>query len=149
MSPDYGHRAHEHHASGHDKHAGHSVAMFRDKFWISLALTIPTLFWGHMLQSALGYTAPRFPGAAWIPAVFGTAVFAYGGWVFIQGAVREIRARLPGMMTLIALAMSVAFIFSVAVTIGYPGMPLWEELATLVTIMLLSHWIEMRSIAQA
>lgn len=142
------HGGHDEHA-GHDKHAGHSVAMFRDKFWISLALTIPTVVWGHMLQSALGYTAPRFPGSAWIPALFGTAVFVYGGWVFIQGAAREIRARLPGMMTLIALAISVAFVFSAAVTIGYPGMPLWEELATLVTIMLLGHWIEMRSISQA
>jgi Cu2+-exporting ATPase len=123
--------------------------MFRDKFWVSLALTIPTLIWGHMLQGALGYTAPRFPGAAWIPAVFGTAVFFYGGWVFIRGAAREIRDRLPGMMTLIALAISVAFVFSAVVTIGFPGMPLWEELATLVTIMLLGHWIEMRSISRA
>lgn len=140
--------AHEDHA-GHDKHAGHSVAMFRDKFWISLLLTIPTLIWGHMLQGALGYTAPSFPGARWIPAVFGTAVFFYGGMPFIQGAAREIRDRLPGMMTLIALAISVAFVFSAAVTLGFPGMPLWEELATLVTVMLLGHWIEMRSITQA
>ena len=123
--------------------------MFRDKFWISLALTVPTLIWGHMLQSALGYTAPHFPGAMYIPAVFGTLVFAYGGLPFIQGAIRELRDRLPGMMTLIALAISVAFVFSAAVTLGYPGMPLWEELATLVVIMLLGHWIEMRSIAQA
>ena len=134
---------------GHDKHAGHSVAMFRDKFWISLLLTIPTLIWGHMLQQAFGYTPPAFPGARWIPAVFGTAVFLYGGRPFIQGAVRELRARLPGMMTLIALAITVAFVFSAAVTLGYPGMPLWEELATLVTIMLLGHWVEMRSIMQA
>ncbi|HEV2085797.1 MAG TPA: heavy metal translocating P-type ATPase, partial [Gemmatimonadales bacterium] len=74
--------------AGHDKHAGHSVAMFRDKFWISLLLTIPTLIWGHMLQRAFGYTPPAIPGARWIPAVFGTAVFAYGGWPFLQGAVR-------------------------------------------------------------
>jgi Cu2+-exporting ATPase len=140
--------AHAEHA-GHDKHAGHSVAMFRDKFWISLALTIPTLIWGHMLQSALGYTAPRIPGAPWIPAVFGTAVFAYGGLPFLRGAVGELKARLPGMMTLIALAISVAFVFSAVVTLGFAGMPLWEELATLVTIMLLGHWIEMRSISQA
>lgn len=133
----------------HDKHAGHSVAMFRRKFWLSLVLTVPTLVWGHMLQRAFGYSAPLFPGSAWIPPVFGTAVFVYGGWVFIQGAVRELRDRLPGMMTLISLAMSVAFVFSAAVTLGYPGMPLWEELATLVTIMLLGHWIEMRSIQQA
>jgi P-type Cu2+ transporter len=161
----YGHRTHdqqrehpEHHGrgghgasdhSGHDKHAGHSVAMFRDKFWISLLLTLPTLAWGHMLQRALGYTAPNFPGSQWVPAVFGTAVFVYGGWPFIQGAVRELRDRVPGMMTLIALAISVAFIFSLAVGFGFPGMPLWEELATLVTIMLLGHWIEMRSIMQA
>ena len=134
---------------GHDKHAGHSVAMFRDKFWISLLLTLPTLVWGHMLQNALGYTAPQFPGSMWIPPLFGTAVFLYGGRVFIQGAVRELKNRLPGMMTLIALAISVAFVFSAVVTVGYPGMPLWEELATLVTIMLLGHWIEMRSIMQA
>lgn len=139
----------ESHHSGHGKHAGHSIAMFRQKFWVSLALTIPTLVWGHMLQTAFRYTAPQFPVAAWIPPVFGTAVFVYGGWVFLEGAVRELRARLPGMMTLIALAICVAFLFSAAVTMGYPGMPLWEELSTLVTIMLLGHWIEMRSIAQA
>jgi len=135
--------------AGHDKHAGHSVAMFRRKFWVSLVLTLPALVWGHMLQGALGYTAPQFPGAEWIPPVFGTAVFAFGGWVFIQGAIRELRDRLPGMMTLIALAISVAFVFSLAVTLGFPGMPLWEELSTLVTIMLLGHWIEMRSVMQA
>jgi Cu2+-exporting ATPase len=123
--------------------------MFRDKFWLSLLLTLPTLVWGHMLQRAFGYHAPMFPGSQWIPAVFGTAVFVYGGWPFIQGAARELKDRLPGMMTLIALAISVAFVFSAAVTLGYPGMPLWEELATLVTIMLLGHWLEMRSISQA
>jgi len=123
--------------------------MFRDKFWVSLALTIPTLLWGHMLQDAFGYTAPSFPGSRLIPALFGTAVFAYGGPPFLKGAVQEIRDRLPGMMTLIALAISVAFLFSVAVFLGFPGMPLWEELATLVTIMLLGHWMEMRSISQA
>ena len=134
---------------GHDKHAGHSVAMFRDKFWISLVLTIPTLVWGHMLQRALGYTAPHFPGSMWIPPVFGTAVFLYGGTPFLKGAVQELKDRLPGMMTLIALAISVAFAFSAVVAFGFPGMPLWEELATLVTIMLLGHWIEMRSVFQA
>ena len=123
--------------------------MFRDKFWISLALTIPTLVWGHMLQDAVGYMAPHFPGSMFIPALFGTAVFLYGGMPFLQGAIGELKARLPGMMTLITLAITVAFVFSAVVTLGYPGMPLWEELATLVTIMLLGHWIEMRSISQA
>ena len=148
------HGAHDMHQDrdmhgGHDKHAGHSVAMFRDKFWLSLALTIPTLIWGHMLPRVLGYTPPQFPGAHLIPSVLGTAVFLYGGRPFIAGAWHELRARLPGMMTLIALAITVAFAFSLAVTLGYLGTPLWEELATLVTIMLLGHWIEMRSIAQA
>jgi len=139
-----------HAASGvHGKHAGHSVAMFRDKFWISLALTVPTLLWGHMLPRALNYSPPAVPGSRWIAPVFGTAVFLYGGLVFLQGAWSELRHRLPGMMTLIALGITVAFVFSAAVTLGYPGMPLWEELATLVTIMLLGHWIEMRSISQA
>src|SRR5688572_6541983 len=140
---------HAHHASGHDKHAGHSVAMFRDRFWISFALTIPTLIWGHMLLDAFGYRAPHFPGSMYIPPLFGTAVFVYGGVPFLRGAFRELKDRLPGMMTLITLAIVVAFGFSAAVTLGFPGMPLWEELATLVTIMLLGHWIEMRSISQA
>lgn len=133
----------------HDAHAGHSVAMFREKFWLSLLLTVPTLVWGHMLQNLIRFNPPAIPGSRFVPAVFGTAVFLYGGWPFVQGAVRELRARLPGMMTLIALAIMVAFVFSAAVTLGFPGMPLWEELATLVTIMLLGHWIEMRSISQA
>jgi Cu2+-exporting ATPase len=102
-----------------------------------------------MLQRAFNYMPPAIPGARWIPAVFGTAVFLYCGRPFLQGAVRELQDRLPGMMTLIALAITVAFAFSAAVTLGYPGMPLWEELATLVTIMLLGHWLEMRSISQA
>ena len=140
-----GHGAHV----GHDKHAGHSVAMFRDRFWITLALTIPTVIWGHMLQRAFGFMPPHFPGSEWIAPVFGTAVYVYGGQPFLKGAMGELRARLPGMMTLISLAISVAFVFSAIVTLGFPGMPLWEELATLVAIMLLGHWIEMRSIIQA
>ncbi|MGE3277376.1 MAG: heavy metal translocating P-type ATPase [Vicinamibacterales bacterium] len=123
--------------------------MFRDRFWITLLLTVPTLVWSEMLQGWFGFTAPSFAGSAYIPAVFGTAVFAYGGSVFLAGAVNEIRDRLPGMMTLISLAISVSFVFSLAVTFGYPGQPLWWELATLVAIMLLGHWIEMRSIFQA
>ncbi len=123
--------------------------MFRRKFWVSLALTIPTVVWGHMLAPLLGIQAPGFPGSRWIAPVFGTAVFLYGGRVFLEGAWREWKRRLPGMMTLISLAIGVAFVFSLAVTLGYRGMPLWEELATLVTIMLLGHWIEMKSIAHA
>jgi Cu2+-exporting ATPase len=123
--------------------------MFRDKFWLTLLLTLPTLVWGHMLPQLLGVHAPAFPGSQWVAPVFGTLVFFYGGWPFLQGAMRELRDRLPGMMTLIALATSVSFVFSAAVTLGFPGRPLWEELSTLVTIMLLGHWLEMRSISQA
>jgi Cu2+-exporting ATPase len=141
------HAHHEH--GGHDEHAGHDVEVFRRRFWVSLVLTLPTLIWGHMLQMAIGYEAPTFPGSDWIAPIFGVAVFAYGGRVFLAGGVREVRDRLPGMMTLISLALSVAFVFSLAVTLGFEGMPLWEELATLITIMLLGHWIEMRSIMQA
>jgi Cu2+-exporting ATPase len=123
--------------------------MFRTRFWVALVLTVPAVLWGHMLPAATGWHAPSFPGSTWIPPALGVAVFAYGGTPFLRGAARELRARLPGMMTLIALAIGVAFAFSVAVTAGYAGTPLWEELSTLVTVMLLGHWIEMRSIAQA
>ena len=102
-----------------------------------------------MIPGVLGFTPPAFPGSRWIPLVFGTIVFAYGGLVFLQGAWSELKARQPGMMTLISLAISVAFVFSVAVSFGAAGMPLWWELSSLVTIMLLGHWMEMRSISQA
>lgn len=134
---------------GHDRHEGHSVAMFRDRFWITLLLSIPTLVWSGMVQHMFGFSAPAFPGSRYVPALFGTAVYFYGGLVFVTGGLRELRDRRPGMMTLISLAITVAFVFSLAVTLGYPGEALWWELASLVTIMLLGHWIEMRSISQA
>ncbi|HET9293141.1 MAG TPA: heavy metal translocating P-type ATPase [Gemmatimonadales bacterium] len=123
--------------------------MFRDRFWVALLLTVPILLWGHMVPGLVGFHPPAFPGSQWFAPGLGTIVFLYGGLPFLKGAAGEIRARLPGMMVLIALAISVAFIFSVAVELGYPGMPLWEEVATLVTIMLLGHWLEMRSIGRA
>jgi len=138
-----------HDAGAHDRHVGHSVAMFRDRFWITLILSIPTLVWSGMVQQMVHFAAPSFPGSAYVPAILGTAVYLYGGSVFVKGGLRELRDRLPGMMTLISLAITVAFVFSLAVTVGYPGEPLWWELASLVTIMLLGHWIEMRSISQA
>ena len=123
--------------------------MFRDRFWLSLILTIPVVFWSTDLQEWLGYTAPVFPGSDWIPPVLGTIVFVYGGLVFIRGAQRELADRQPGMMTLISLAIVVAFVTSWAGTLGYFEVEIWWELATLITIMLLGHWLEMRSIAQA
>ncbi|MEO7501305.1 MAG: heavy metal translocating P-type ATPase, partial [Gemmatimonadaceae bacterium] len=89
--------------AGHDKHAGHSVKMFRDRFWGSVVLTIPTVVWSPMVQQWAGFTAPAFPGSRYVPAIFGTILFFYGGLVFLRGALQEIRDRLPGMMTLISL----------------------------------------------
>jgi len=136
-------------ARGHDRHVGHSVAMFRDKFWLSLLLTIPVVAWSEDIEALLGYRAPEFPGSDLIPAVLGTAVFAYGGLVFLRAALPELRDRRPGMMTLISLAISVALLTSIAATVGVFEVEIWWELSTLVTIMLLGHWLEMRSIAQA
>ena len=133
----------------HDRHAGHSVAMFRDRFWLSLLLTIPVIVWSTDPQEWLGYTAPVFPGSEWIPPILGTLVFVYGGIPFLRGAVGELRDRTPGMMTLISLAILVSFVTSWASTLGWLDVEIWWELATLITIMLLGHWLEMRSIAQA
>jgi P-type Cu2+ transporter len=145
---DGGHAAHGH--AKHDKHAGHSPEMFRRKFWLTLALTVPVVFWSEHVQMLLGYRAPDFPGSRWLAPILGTVIFVYGGWVFLQGAWREIADRLPGMMTLISLAIGVAFVFSWVIELGWiESDALWWELATLVTIMLLGHWIEMRSIDQA
>ena len=133
----------------HDRHAGHSVEMFRDKFWLSFTLTIPTVFWSPEVQHWLGYTAPSFPGSRFIPAIFGTAVFLYGGLVFLRGAQGELVERKPGMMTLISLAIIVAFGTSLAATFGLFQVEVWWELASLITIMVLGHWLEMRAISQA
>src|SRR3990167_2367380 len=140
---------HKHAAEDHDKHAGHSVAMFRDKFWLSLALTIPVLIYSEALQQWLGYSAPAFSGSALIPAILSTIIFFYGGWVFVKGAVSELKAKLPGMMTLISLAITTAFIYSLATMTVLEGEGFFWELATLITIMLLGHWMEMRSVSRA
>ncbi|HAX97945.1 MAG TPA: heavy metal translocating P-type ATPase [Candidatus Atribacteria bacterium] len=123
--------------------------MFRNKFWVCLIISIPVLIWDPMIQQWFKYQSPSFPGSNFIPAIFGTIVFIYGGWVFLQGAYRELANKNPGMMTLIALAINVAFFYSIAVMLGLKGNALWWELATLTSIMLLGHWIEMRSISQA
>ncbi len=143
-----GARNHAAHA-GNDRHAGHAVAMFRDKFWLSLTLTIPVVFWSSEVQHWLSYTAPAFPGSKFIPAILGTVVFLYGGIVFIRGAWGELSERRPGMMTLISLAIAVAFVASVAATLGFFEVDVWWELASLITIMVLGHWLEMRAISQA
>jgi Cu2+-exporting ATPase len=123
--------------------------MFRDKFWLSLALTIPVVLLSQDVQTWLGYQIPPFPGVEYVPAILGTIIFLYGGLVFLRGAQGELADRQPGMMTLISLAIVVAFITSWAGTLGFFEVEIWWELSTLITIMLLGHWLEMRSIAQA
>jgi len=136
------------HAS-HDRHAGHSVGMFRDKFWLSFALTIPVVIWSTDVQHWFGYRAPSIPGSNLIPPILGTVVFVYGGLVFIRGAWSELADHKPGMMTLISLAIIVAFGTSLAATSGLFEIEVWWELASLITIMVLGHWLEMRAILQA
>src|SRR5215475_5427866 len=138
-----------HDPQGHDRHTGHSVAMFHDKFWLSLALTIPTAIWSPDVQHWLGYTAPRFPGSRFIPAILGTIVFFYSGFVFLRGARGELADRKPGMMTLISLAIIVAFSTSLAATFGLFEIDVWWEVSSLITIMVLGHWLEMRAVSQA
>ncbi|HWH27248.1 MAG TPA: copper-translocating P-type ATPase [Pseudolysinimonas sp.] len=141
------HSAHDH--GDHSGHEGHDPQVFKRLFWANLVLTLPTLVFSTGLQDILGLAGPRFPGSQWIPAVLGTVIFLLGGRVFLRGAVTELRSRAPGMMTLIALAIVVAFGYSLAVTLGLPGMDFWWELAALITIMLLGHWIEMSAIMGA
>ncbi|HEY6738536.1 MAG TPA: HAD-IC family P-type ATPase, partial [Actinopolymorphaceae bacterium] len=140
---------HEHagHA-GHDHHAGHDPEIFRRKFWLSLVLTVPTVLTSDMVMDWFGYRL-SFPGAEWVAPILGTIVFVVGGWPFLAGAVAELRARTPGMMLLISMAISVAFLASVATTLGWFGLDFWWELAALITIMLLGHWQEMKAIGQA
>ena len=148
------HSHHEHHHDNnerqeHDKHAGHSVAMFKDKFWLSLLLTIPVLVYSEMIQHWLNITPPAFPGSQYVPFVLSTVIFFYGGMVFIRSALGELKAKLPGMMTLISLAIITAYVYSIATQFFIEGEGFFWELATLVTIMLLGHWLEMASVAKA
>lgn len=138
--------------SGHGNHAGHGdhVAQFRRLFWIMLVLAVPVVGFNHMFAGLLGYSIPDLFVVSWISPVLGTVIYFWGGKPFLTGAVSEIRARKPGMMLLIALAITVAFIASWGATIGIIDRELdfWWELALLVVIMLLGHWLEMRSLAQ-
>ena len=144
---------HEHHhhkepssptVSGHDKHAGHHTEDFLNRFWICLILTIPLLLLSHMIQQWLGFHI-SFAGHKYVLLLLGTTIYFYGGMPFLKGMVAEIKHKAIGMMTLVALAITVAFIYSVAVILGFPGMDFFWELATLIDIMLLGHWLEMRS----
>ncbi len=137
------------HHTGHDKHEGHNPNMFRNRFWISLILTIPVILFSEMIQEWLHFTVPAFPGSDWLPLVLGTVIFVYGGTVFLRGAWVEFKARRPGMMTLISLAILSAYIYSVATTFFISGAEFFWELATLIVVMLFGHWMEMRSVMNA
>ena len=143
-----GEGGHAGHGGGHGDHTGHEQ-MFRRRFWVSLALSVPVLVWSEAIQEWFGYSAPSFPGSALIVPVIATVVFVYGGLPFLQMAGWELRGRSPGMMTLIAMAITVAYVFSMATLLFDLGQDFFRELVTLIDIMLLGHWLEMRSVRQA
>ena len=152
-----GHGGHEHHEGhgghgDHGDHGGHEghVAMFRRLFWIMLALSVPTVLTSGMFADLLGYQLPDVPGLRWVAPVLGTVMYVWGGRPFYTGAVDELRQRRPGMMLLVGMAITVAFLSSMAASLGLlpHDLEFWWELALLIVIMLLGHWIEMRSLAQ-
>lgn len=140
--------AHEGH-DDFDKHKGHSTNIFKMKFWVSFILSIPIVVYSDVAQKLIQFHAPVFPGSEYLQFVLASIIFFYGGWVFVTSAYRELKAKMPGMMTLIALAISAAYFYSVAVTLTGKTGTLYWELATLITIMLLGHWIEMRAVSGA
>ena len=154
VSPEaHEHASHDHSHEHHDAHAHHDhgdhVAQFRERFWWNLLLAVPVVVFSEMFADLMGYDQPA--GTAWVSPVFGTAIFFYGGWPFLSGGWSEIRARRPGMMLLIALAITVSFVASLATSLGVGDLDLdfWWELALLVVIMLLGHWLEMKAVGQA
>ena len=139
--------AQEEHASG--RHAGHSTADFRRRFWVCLVVTIPVLALSPGLPVVPGGRILSVPGGDWVLLALSTFLYVYGGMPFLKGLVRELGARTPGMMTLVAVAITTAYTYSAATVLGVAGMPFFWELATLIDIMLLGHWIEMRSVGEA
>ena len=143
---DQHHERHEH--GGHGTHAGHHVEQFRRRFWWSLALSIPVVLTSEMVMDWFGYELD-FRGIEWVGPLLGSIVFAWGGWPFLEGGWREIKARRPGMMLLIAMAITVAYTASLATSLDRFDLDFWWELSLLVTIMLLGHWQEMKALGQA
>ena len=138
------HSSHDHEKEGFNKHAGHHTGDFLKRFWVSLVITVPILLLSHMIQQWLGFSL-AFTGDKYVLLALGTAIYLYGGLPFLKGMMGEMKAKAIGMMTLVAIAISVAYIYSVAVVFGLQGMDFFWELATLIDIMLLGHWLEMRS----
>ena len=141
------HAAHEDHG-GHGKHAGHHVEMFRRRFWVSLLLSVPVVVTSHMVMDWFGYELD-FAGIEWVGPVLGSVIFFWGGWPFLEGGWREAKERQPGMMLLIAMAITVAYVASMATSLDAFDLDFWWELSLLVTIMLLGHWQEMKALGQA
>lgn len=148
--PDHPHDAEHMDNAAHSDHAEHAehAAVFRTRFWVSLALTVPVVTTSPMVTDWLGYRLAE-PWSQWVAPVLGTVVFAYGGWPFLTGAVAEARQRRPGMMLLIGMAVTVAFLASAAASLGWFNVELWWELCLLIVVMLLGHWLEMRAVGQA
>ncbi|NOX89374.1 MAG: copper-translocating P-type ATPase [Calditrichaeota bacterium] len=145
-----GHEHGEHEGHNHHDHHAHMVADFRKRFWIALVITVPVLIMSPMIQKFLGLgEALRFPGDLFISFILSSIVYFYGGWPFLKGLWTELRKKTPGMMTLIALAVTVAYVYSTSVVLGLEGKVFFWELATLIDIMLLGHWIEMKSVMGA
>jgi Cu2+-exporting ATPase len=136
------------HGGGHGAHHGHHVEMFRTRFWWSLLLTVPLVVTSHMVMDWFGYSLD-FPGIEWVGPVLGTIVFAWGGQPFLAGGIQEAKARKPGMMLLIAMAITVAYVASMATSLGWFDLDFWWELGALISIMLLGHWQEMKALGQA
>ena len=143
------HRQGDDAAEGGDDGHGDHAAQFRDRFWLTLVLSVPVVLWSPMIQDWFGYTAPQFAGEQLLAPVLGSIIFFYGGWPFLTGAKAEIRPWQPGMMLLIAMAITVAYVASLATSLGLFDTEIWWELALLIAVMLLGHWVEMRAIGQA
>ncbi|MGZ7013756.1 MAG: P-type ATPase, partial [Acidimicrobiales bacterium] len=140
-------------STGPDRHGGHAghgdhIAVFRRRFWVSLAVTVPMVVTSDMVMEWFGYELD-LPGISWVGPVLGSFIFLWGGWPFLSGGVAEIKARQPGMMLLIAMAITVAYTASMATSLGWFDLDFWWELAALITIMLLGHWQEMKALGQA
>ena len=143
-----GHSHHGGHAehTGHDKHAGHDPEVFRRRFWLTLVVSIPVVATSGMIMDWFGY---QINGVAWVGPTLGSFVYVWGGWPFLKGSFDEIRDRAPGMMLLISLAITASFAYSLFAVFVAPMSGFFWEMATLIDIMLLGHWLEMRSVRQA
>ncbi len=139
----------EHNTASFNKHEGHHTNIFKMKFWVSMILSIPLVLYSDMTQAFFHWNPPAFPGLPYAELVIASIIFFYGGWVFIASAWREVRARLPGMMTLISIAITTAYFWSIYAVFAVRNDALFWELGTLITIMLLGHWLEMRAVGGA